>query len=493
MVGGTGFLGRHVTAVLPESKPLSRRTGFDLLRPDAEALRGATAVVNLAGIKREAPGQTFQGVHVEAVERLVAAMRTAGVRRLVHVSVVVAREKPGAPYTHTKWLGEQAVRASGLDWTILRPGVIYGEGDDLLTHLALMARISPVFPIVNDGRAPMMPVDARDVAAAVAAALGSPGSVGRSYDVVGPDRLQLRDVVLRVAEAADRPVRILPTPAALMRPGVFVMEKTWRAPLSTRAQLDMLTEGLAGDPEPARRDLGLATAPFTVERIRPVVRAIPDRAPVTLRLGTSRPSTATPRGAALLVLAAFPLLAWGLWGGDRWARLLGAGVALGTAALAIGAVRERLRFTPARLLVGAAIGVVHFAVTKAVLALLPAGWEPWARELYAWRGGHSTAFLLSTLPLIVLSEELLWRGLVTRGVAERAGRGPGILAGALLFALAHLASGNPLLLAAAFACGLFWGVLAEASDSLSVPFAAHLVWDALVLFGAPLLSGIRPL
>ncbi|HYE98699.1 MAG TPA: CPBP family glutamic-type intramembrane protease [Planctomycetota bacterium] len=493
VVGGTGFLGRHVTAVLPGAKALSRRTGFDVLRPDPEALRGAAAVVNLAGIKREAPGQSFHGVHVEAVERLVAAMRAAGVRRLVHVSVVVAREKPDSPYTHTKWLGEQAVRASGLDWTILRPGVIYGEGDDLLAHLALMVRAAPLFPIVGDGRAPMMPVDARDVAAAVAAALRTPASVGRAYDVVGPDRLELRDVVARVAEAAGRPVRIVPTPSGLMRPAVFVMEKTWRAPLSTRAQLDMLKEGLAGDPEPARRDLGLSTSPFTVERIRPLVEAIPDRARMTLWLGTTRPSTVTPRWAGLLLLAAFPLLSWGLYGGDRWTKLLAVGLVLSAGALAAGPVRARLRFTPGRLLIGAAIGGLHFLATKGVLARVPAGWEDWARELYTWREGHRPAVLLATLPVIVLSEELFWRGLVTRGVAERAGRGAGILAGALLFALAHLAAGNPLLIAAAFACGLFWGALAEASDSLSVPFAAHLAWDALALFVAPLLSDVRPL
>src|SRR5437773_3847884 len=144
VVGGSGFVGRHVVAALSRAgysvKVLSRRTGFNALRPNPEEFRDVSAVVNLAGIKREDGDQTFQSVHVDLVRRLVEVMQTAGVRRLVHISVVVARAAPGLPYHDTKWKGEEIIRASNLDWTILRPGVIYGEGDDMLSHLALMIR-----------------------------------------------------------------------------------------------------------------------------------------------------------------------------------------------------------------------------------------------------------------------------------------------------------------------------------------------------------------
>src|SRR5206468_7022434 len=137
VVGGTGFLGRHVVRALQNAgfsvSALSRRNGFDALHPNPEslgALRGMDAVVNLAGIKREDGNQTFQGVHVELLRTIISTMKTAGIRRLIHVSVVVARPAPDLPYHDTKWKGEEIVRASGLDYTILRPGVIYGEGDD---------------------------------------------------------------------------------------------------------------------------------------------------------------------------------------------------------------------------------------------------------------------------------------------------------------------------------------------------------------------------
>src|SRR5436190_26471 len=277
VVGGTGFLGRHVSAALLQAghgvRLLSRRNGCDARRLDPDKLRGCDAVVNLAGIKREEGDQTFQAVHVELVASLIGAMESAGVRRLIHISVVVARPDPALPYHDTKWKGEELVRASGLDWTILRPGVIYGVGDDLLAHLSLMLRIAPIFPIVNAGRSPMMPVHAGDVARGVVGALHRPETAGRTIEIVGPERLELRDVVRRVAAALGLPVWIWPTPVALMKIPVRVMEATMTQPLSTGAQLAMLVEGLAGGPVPARTELGLETAPFTAERLRPLLAA----------------------------------------------------------------------------------------------------------------------------------------------------------------------------------------------------------------------------
>ena len=137
------------------------------------------------------------------------------------------------------------------------------------------------------------------------------------------ERLTLREVVGRVAEALGRRTWIVPTPAALMRPAVFLMEKLSPKPLSTRAQLNMLVEGLAGDPEPARRELGLEPSPFTPERLRPLL--------------PPAPSTRTPAGAFVALLAAaFALIGAGFArGGDVWTSLLVAGLVLGAGSLAL--------------------------------------------------------------------------------------------------------------------------------------------------------------
>ncbi len=483
VIGGTGFLGRHAAAALREAglevRLLSRRNGCDARKIDPEALRGCDAVVNLAGIKREDGAQTFQAVHVDLVARLVESMKLAGIRRLVHISVVVARRDPGLPYHDTKAQGEELVRASGLDWTILRPGVVYGVGDDLLSHLAFMLQTAPLFPVVNDGRAPMMPVHAGDVAAAVVATLSREVSIGKTYEIVGPDRLELRDVVRRVAEALGRPVWICPTPVALMKLPVRIMETLMTHPLSTRAQLAMLVEGLAGDPEPARQELKLNPAPFTPERLRPLLEA-----------GGLRPKPELSATAALTLAGlAFLLLAFAFRGPlPPWKGMTVAMGILLACSIALRAVRERMKPTPSRIGGGLLAGLVLYGLTRVAILPLSAAWPGWeaqARTLGAWKDGHTPFFLASTLVLIILAEEALWRGVLARFCMERLGRVFGIAAGAALYAAAHAVTLNPLLVAAAFGCGLYWGLLYAATDDLTAPLVSHLVWDVLILFVAP--------
>lgn len=484
MIGGTGFLGRHVVPALLgegwEARPLSRRNGCDARRIDPEALRGCDAVVNLAGIKCEEGGQTFQSVHVDLVARLVEAMKAAGVRRLVHISVVVARAAPDLPYHDTKWKGEEIVRASGLDWTILRPGVIYGAGDDLLSHLSLMLNAAPLFPIVNDGSAPMMPVHAGDVASGVAGALKNPASAGKTYELVGPDRLTLGQVVERVAAALGRPVRILSTPVGLMRIPVGLMEKLMAEPLSTRAQLAMLVEGLAGDPAAARAELGVEPAPFEPSRLRPLLEA----GGLVLQREISWPA------ASGLYLLAVLLLSLAFRGPlAPWKGMTAAMGVLLAGTLAIRAVRTRLSPSVPRVMLGLAAGAVLYGLTRLAAALFQEVWPGWVvhgRELGAWKAGYSMQFLLPTLLMIVIAEEALWRGVIVRFAAERLGHLPGIVAGAALYAAAHAATGNPLLLGAAFGCGLFWGLLYSGTDDLTAPVVSHLFWDVMVMFVTPL-------
>src|SRR6266576_4613867 len=170
VIGATGFVGRQVVATLlaeghevraiarslvatPSARLESR--SLDVTTAGAEvlaaALRGCSAVINLVGIKRESSSQTFSAIHVRFVEHLLAAMSDAGIARLVHVSVLSARSDAHSGYHDTKWQAEERIRASSVASTILRPGVIYGQGDDLIGHLTKMIRASSVFPIVGDG------------------------------------------------------------------------------------------------------------------------------------------------------------------------------------------------------------------------------------------------------------------------------------------------------------------------------------------------------
>src|SRR5262249_51901228 len=150
--------GHSVLLLARGTRPTHAGDGTAIVRADVasgalplEAMRGYDALVNLIGIKREQGTQTFERVHVESTRHLIEAAKELDICPLVHISVVCSRPDPGSAYHDTKWRGEDLVRAGGLDETILKPGVIYGLGDDMVTHLVKMIRFAPVFPVVGRG------------------------------------------------------------------------------------------------------------------------------------------------------------------------------------------------------------------------------------------------------------------------------------------------------------------------------------------------------
>ena len=131
ITGGTGFVGRHLAQRLAregvEVVSLSRRTGVavDDAEALAAALAGCDAVAHCAGINRELGSQTYERVHVEGTRAVVEAARRAGVRKILMLSFLRARPNCGSPYHESKWAAEELVRGSGLDFTIVKAGMIY--------------------------------------------------------------------------------------------------------------------------------------------------------------------------------------------------------------------------------------------------------------------------------------------------------------------------------------------------------------------------------
>lgn len=168
----------------------------------------ADVAMNLVGIIREGRnGQTFERMHVKATEALLAAATRNQVGRFVQMSAIGASPTSRAPYQRTKFEGERLVRHSGLQWTIMRPALILGEGAEFLNMAIEWAKgelapwiFMPYFTRLEfDQRVPLgavkfidpivQPVDVEDVADAFAACLEKPESVGETYQLVGPDRV----------------------------------------------------------------------------------------------------------------------------------------------------------------------------------------------------------------------------------------------------------------------------------------------------------------
>ena len=161
------------------------------------------------------------------------------------MSFLRARPDCGSPYHESKWAAEELVRASGIDHTILKAGVIHGRGDHLLDHLSRALHSVPIFALVGRGPRPMRPIAVEDVARVLAAGLTDPRLANRTVPVVGPTATTLAGVVDVVGRAVGRAPVTVPLPIAFHRALAWFLERTMRVPLISLAQVRILSESLA--------------------------------------------------------------------------------------------------------------------------------------------------------------------------------------------------------------------------------------------------------
>lgn len=209
---------------------------------------GCTAAIHLVGIIREDPraGVTFERAHRQTTERVIAACREIGVRRVVHMSALGARQGAATPYHRTKWEGEEVVRASGLDWTIFRPSLIFGPGDGFTGTLAPLVRRLPLVPVLGDGTYRMQPIALAEVVHCFVAALDDPTTIKQTYQLGGPEALSYDEVIRRIARALGLRRTLVHIPLGLARLLVSAIQRFPGAPI-TRDQLTMLLEGSTCD------------------------------------------------------------------------------------------------------------------------------------------------------------------------------------------------------------------------------------------------------
>jgi nucleoside-diphosphate-sugar epimerase len=194
--------------------------------------------------------------------RVVAAMRRAGVERLLMVGSTSVHSAYEHRSGHRKRM-EEVVRGSGLSWTIARPTMIYGsELDWNMRHLLRFLDRSPVFPLFGAGTTLWQPVFHKDLALGLLAALEFPEAIGRSYDLPGAAPLMFRDLVLAAAGALGRKPRIIRLPLEPVRHALALAERA-RLPLPIKAeQVLRLREDKTYPYNEAREELGYAPRPF---------------------------------------------------------------------------------------------------------------------------------------------------------------------------------------------------------------------------------------
>jgi NADH dehydrogenase len=291
VTGGTGFVGSHFAKrVLQDGHEVvllsrganrlqagghdSRVTvvASDLSDVDvlAKAFLGCDAVAHCAGINREIGSQTFQRADVDGTGNVVEAAQRAGVRRIALMSFLRARPDCGSAYHESKWAAEQIVRHSGLDYTIVKAGMVYGRGDHMLDHLSHAFFTLPILATVSFKQKAIRPLAVDDLVDVLNAALVDGRLAKQTIAITGAEQLYLSDAARRVAEVLGRRIFIFPAPLWFHYALSWVCERTMKVLLVAKAQVRILAEGVvepATECDPLPADL-TPTRRFTAEQIR---------------------------------------------------------------------------------------------------------------------------------------------------------------------------------------------------------------------------------
>ena len=286
VTGGTGFVGTAVCEhlversggagggiVVPTRRPARGRAVQSLPTVelhrcdvhDASALErllaGCDAVVHLVAILHGSQAD-FERVHVRLPRTLVTACRAAGVQRVVHVSALGAAADAPSMYLRSKAAGEQVLRDSGLDVTVLRPSVIFGAGDRFLNLFARLQAMAPFVPL-GGAQARFQPVWVEDVAQAVVRCLDRPSTIGQVIECAGPQVFTLAELVRLAGRLAGHPRPVIPLPEALARLQARAMEWLPGEPLMSRDNVDsMRVPNVASGARPGLEALDIAPAPL---------------------------------------------------------------------------------------------------------------------------------------------------------------------------------------------------------------------------------------
>ena len=283
VTGATGFLGRQVVRELlarhHQVRCLVHTPGRERIFSDRSlqihygsvtdldalgaACQGVEAVIHLAAIIQQKAAATFDEINRRGTANIVAVCRElGGLKHFILVSAIGATSNPSFRFTHSKWQGEQEVINGGLPYTILRPSIIFGEGDAFLNSLAALIRVCPLVPVPGRGRNRFQPIAAADVARCLALTLDRDELKGKTVEIGGPDQPSYNEILGIVARTMGRRRSRIHLPIWMMRPNVALMEKLLPRPPVTVEQLRLATNRNVTEPESVQQTFGFTPRPL---------------------------------------------------------------------------------------------------------------------------------------------------------------------------------------------------------------------------------------
>lgn len=289
VVGATGFVGSAVVPRLAEAGhrvvAISRDGGRRSDWPESvearvadvgsgrgldEALTGADGVVHLVAIPRETGGRRFDDVNVRGTARVVATAEQAGVRRLVHLSVLGVAEDPKLAYLHSKWRGEEAVRASGLEWVVLRPSLMFGPGDGFfgLVKTTLKWWSPGIVAVPGRGDTRFQPLAVDDLALAVERSLTDASRAGSIYELGGPDWWTYGEIVDEVMRVTGMKRLKLGLPVPLLSALTVVTDRVLPIFPVSHDQIGSLSRPNSTDLDAFERAFGIRPRPMDLTYLK---------------------------------------------------------------------------------------------------------------------------------------------------------------------------------------------------------------------------------
>ncbi len=280
VLGGTGFVGRHLCEKLAEgdyrATVLTRRRANAAhlqMLPMVDVLEGSAydaatltpllaehdAVVNLIAILHGSEA-AFDKAHVQLLQTLTKACAAAGLKRVVHVSSLGADINAPSMYQRSKARGEAVLAASGLSVSVLRPSVIFGAEDKFLNTFAGLQKILPFIPLAGS-TAKFQPVWVEDVASALVACLEDNSTIGQTYEACGPDVFTLKQLVQLAGQYSGHSKPVIGLPDGVARIQAALMELAPGEPIMSRDNLDaMKVDNISGGKLPGLQALGITPA-----------------------------------------------------------------------------------------------------------------------------------------------------------------------------------------------------------------------------------------
>lgn len=286
LTGATGFVGSHLLARLVRdghdvhvlARDPARAQGLKRVDPDRievmpgdvvsgegldRAMEGGDAVIHLVGIILETRRATWEKVHHQGTRNAIEAAKRQGIKRFVQMSALGARPNGVSRYQTTKWQAEEAVRAGGIPYVILRPSIIFGPRDGFVSQMVDLMKTAPlVRPVPGHGRYPFRPIYIDNVVDCFAQSLTSSKALNRTIELCGPAELPLAQMLSQIAHCVGVRKPAVKVPYFIMYCNAAVLQAILPRPPVTTDQLRMLREGSTADPRPMLDTFSLGLVGF---------------------------------------------------------------------------------------------------------------------------------------------------------------------------------------------------------------------------------------